>query len=216
MALFDWMEHHFGGKASRLGPDLMALGAAGQSEDVYGQNLTNEGLGNMRGQAADYTKMIGAGGLPDSIRQQFRIARGGIADASTRNQRDYSARLKQRFLTSGGQLSAAAQTEYDLQNQQQQGEGAFTATNALNAGEANLALQNTNALYDRLDNINKTITGVGQSEKDRALQRILQALQLRFGRNQAIAGSVTGIAGTVVAGQSKGGGSTGLTSGGGG
>jgi hypothetical protein len=184
------LERLVGGKAANIGPDLTRLGNAGAAEDQFGSDLTNEGLGDLRGLRSDYQNQIGTGGLPDSIRQQFRIARGALADQSTRNQRDFSARLKQRFLTSGGTLSPTAQTEYDLENQKQNDEGLFSATNDLNAGEANLALTNTNALYSRLEGIGRTITGVGQGEKDRALDRIKQSLLLRFSRNKAISDAI--------------------------
>lgn len=148
---------------------------AGKVDEKFGLDLTNEGLGGLRDLGAGYQKELAAGGLPEDLRRQFRVLRGSLGDNAVRMNRAYLAKLNQRLLTSPTFRPEAA-SEFDLENQQNIGESLFEATNKANMQEAGLALDNTNSLRDRLDRIRMTILGVGQDERQRALQRILGSI----------------------------------------
>lgn len=186
-----FLERIVGGKAaSSLGPDSLKLGAAGDTEDAFGAGIVNEGLGNLRGLASQYQDQINAGGLPDALRQQFRVLRGGLSDDATRLQRDFLAKMQQKLLTQPG-FNPNAAAEYELENEQNVGQNLFTATNQANMSEANLALTNTNKLFDRLDSIGNTFVNTGETERDRALAKIGKSLDLRYQRNKAIADNIS-------------------------
>ncbi len=202
------LERVIGGRSAMIGQDALDLQKKGFQEDIYGRDLTNEGLGNLRNLASQYQNQINNGGLPDDLRRQFNVMRGGLADDATRLQRSFLANMQQKLL-SQPTFNPNAAAEYDLENQKNTGEQLFTSTNDLNFGESKMALDNTNKLFDRLDAIGQTFVGTGQSERDRALKRISTSLEIRFSRNKAIADTIAKIMGGM-----KGGG--GLSAGGGG
>jgi hypothetical protein len=185
VSLFGFFDNIMGDK--NLARNNIAQYNLGNENFDAGTALTSQGIAGLTDLAKQYQDQINSGGLPASLRQQFNVLRGSLSDQAVRNNRSYLANLQQRMRASGGQLSSAAASEYDLQNQQQQGEGLFNATNQANFEEANMALQNTNNLFNRLQGIQSTITGVGMDQRSQALQRIFQSLQQRFQRNKAIA-----------------------------
>ena len=187
-----WLEQLVGGRGSaKLGPGIEDMKNAGNQQADFGQGITQQGLDRFNNLGGQYQGLIDQGGLSNDIRSQFNVARGAIGDQQVRGNRDFAARLSQRFSQSGGQLSPTAMTEYGLENQQNQGESAFSATNALNMNEAQMGLTNTNALFGRLQGVADSISGIGQNQQEMAFRRQMGALQMRFNRNKAIADNVS-------------------------
>jgi hypothetical protein len=204
MAIIPWLErvvHGDGGMVEAW------RGLGDQGRDAYnaGQTLTDEGLGNMRGLNNEYRDRLkdplGAAG-----RGIFTRARGKLNDDSVRGQRSFSARITQRAAQSGGTMSPEAIAELEAQNARDINEAKFTAGNEITQSEAGLTLQETGRLFDRMEGINRMIAGIGQDERSRGLQTILNALLGRQQRHAAIASTVMGGVG---AGASYGGSSSG-------
>ena len=150
----------------------------GHGDQAYGQQRTDQGLSALDDLAGQYQQQIANGGLPEDLRRQFRMTRGSLSDSAVRLNRANLANLRQRMLTNPTFRPEAA-AEYDLQNQQNVGEQLFSAQNDTNMQEANLALSNTNQLFDRLENIRRAYIGVGEDAKSRALAKIQASLGMK-------------------------------------
>jgi hypothetical protein len=184
---------------SNLGfPAASQLKLSGNEQYDFGRGLTSEALGNMRGDASSYQNLIAQGGLPPAIAQQFRIARGGLADTASRMNNSNLAALQQRFLTSGGQLPASAMTDFNLEGQKTTGENLFNATNELNMGEAQTALTNTNSLYDRIDSLRKSMLGAGQDEESNARKAQIAAMMAELQRRGMMSNFLGGVFGSIL------------------
>ncbi|GEM_PF-5334266 len=175
-------------------PEPNTLNRSATSEYDYGQGLTNSALGDMGAQEDYYKDQVNAGGLPDDLRQQFSVMRGGLQDDAVRSQRAFLAKMNQRLLANPTFRPEAA-SEYDLENQQQSDEQLFKNTNDLNFGESSMALENTNKLLDRIDSIGKTRADIGQNEEDRARRAQIAAMLAKLDRRKAVASTFTSILG---------------------
>lgn len=190
--IFGWIDRTLGGKASDVGPDLVGLGNTGTNEFDAGTSTLNEGLGDLRTQQQTYTDLLknplGTG--PNSASAIFARARGGLSDAATRATNTLGVRLAQQARQSGGNLSPEAQAELAAQNERDTNQNLFEGNVAISNAEATATLSETSKLFDRLDNISRTILGVGENERSQGLQALISALGLRLDRNKAIANTI--------------------------
>lgn len=171
----------------KLDKNLNAFDNSGQTEEYkYGQGLTGQGIAGLQGLGGQYQDLINQGGLSQNLMRQFAIARGGLQDNATRQQRAFGAQLAQKYSQSGGQLSPSAMTEFGLENQQSNNESLFGATNTLNMNQAQMGLENTNALFGRLQDVSKSIAGIGQSEEDRARQMQVEGIKARLENKRTV------------------------------
>jgi hypothetical protein len=190
-SLSQWLEQLIGGRSSaKLSQYTEQMRNSGNAQDQFGQGVTNQGLGQLNDLAGQYQNEINQGGLSTDLLRQFGIAQGAISDQQVRGNRDFAAQLSQNFSRSGGQLSPSAMNEFGLENQQNNQESAFTATNALNMGKAQMAMTNTNALFGRLQDVANSITGVGQNQQQLAFNKQMGALQMLYSRNKGIADTI--------------------------
>lgn len=194
--IFGWIDRTLGGKASDVGPDLLRLGSTGTNEFNSGTGVLNEGLGDLRSQQQAYTDALknplGTG--PNSASAIFARARGGLSDQATRATNTLGVRLQQQARQSGGMLSPEAQAELAAQNERETNQNLFEGNVAISNAEASATLTETSKLFDRLDNISKTILGVGENQQTQGLQALIAALGLRLDRNKAIASTIASIA----------------------
>jgi hypothetical protein len=184
------LEKLVGGRSALVGSDAQSLYTAGAADTGRGLDLSNEALGGMRSDLSGFQDQINQGGLPTDLLRQFAIDRGGLQDNATRQQRAFGAQLSQNFSRSGGQMSSSAMNEFGLENQQSSNEGLFNATNQLNMGQAQMALTNTNSLFDRISGIRNTILGAGQKSQQLGTDTQLGSLSIRLARNKAISDAI--------------------------
>lgn len=189
MGIFGFLERTAGD--SKLGPDWQNLTKTGYGGLDQGNALTTEGLNDMRSQYGTYQDRL-KDPLGDVGRGIFTRARGALSDDAVRQQRSGQARIFQLARQTGGTLSPEAQGELSTQNQRNINESLFGAEGNLATSEATMTLNETSKLFDRMDSIAKTITGVGQDEKTRGLQAIIASLTGRTSRMKAIAADILG------------------------
>lgn len=167
------------------------IGKMGDEAYDYGKGLTDEGLGGLRDlrrtAAERYKDPLGEVG-----RGIFARARGRIADDFTRNVNAGDARRRQLAQQTGGALTPEQIAALDQESRRAAGEQQFGAQNELAMGEGELALTEMGKFFDRMTDIDKTITGVGQDERTRGLQSILAAIMGRQERVDKIVGHVLG------------------------
>jgi hypothetical protein len=174
-----------------LGRDWVKATDTGYGVLGTGQQVTSEGLGDLRGLQSDYQGLlknplgtVGAG--------IFSRARGQLGDAFTRDVNAGGARRAQLAAQSGGSLTPEQLAALDAQDRRDAGANLFAGSRDLSQAEAKMTLDQTNMLYDRLDAIAKTITGVGTTTTGQGLQTILAGLTGRTGYNKAVVSNVLG------------------------
>jgi len=189
------------------------LGAQGQDTYDYGRGLTDEGLGGLRDLRRTFDERTDDP-LGDVGRGIFARARGALSDDFTRNVNAGDARRRQLALQSGGSLTAEQIAALDSEDRRSAGEQLFRGQNELSMGEGEMTFSELNRLFDRMTDIDKTITGVGQDERTRGLQAIIQSIlgrqSLHFG-NIAAATQAVGMATSFGTSAGAGGGSAGQT-----
>jgi hypothetical protein len=167
------------------------IGKQGDEAYDYGRGLTSEGIGGLR----DLRKMAEEryrDPLGETGRGIFARARGAQADNFARNVNAGDARRRQLALQSGGSLTPEQIAALDQESRRSAGEQQFGAENELAMAEGELALTEMGKFFDRMSDIDKTITGVGQDEKTRGLQSILAAIMGRQERVDKIVGHALG------------------------
>ena len=176
--------------------DFSKLGKAGEDLFKTGIGTTNEGLFGLRGDLKMFDERL-RNPLGDEGESIFRQARGQIADSSVRQRRGFAAGLAERARQSGGTLSPAAIAELDQQTQRDLAESQFTSEFNLSREHAGLVLSETNKLFDRRNDIRKTMLGIGEADKDRGLAAWLAKLNLQHNRNAAIAATIAATTGGI-------------------
>jgi len=177
---------------ARFGRDVRKLGDFGRDQFGYGSGLTEEGLAGLRGLRGTYEQRL-KDPLGEVGRSIFARARGNLADDFTRTVNSGDARAKQLALQSGGSLTPEQISALDQENRRAASEGLFRGESDLSTGEADLTMKEMSSFFDRMEGIDRTITGVGQDEKTRGLQSIIQSLISRHNRNAAIASTAAGV-----------------------
>jgi len=174
---------------SKLVNDWRKLGTAGYGGYDYGKTLTDEGLTSLRDQNALYKQRLNdpLGSVGRSI---FTRARGNLADDYTRTVNSGAARRSQLALQTGGTLTAEQIAALDAQDRRDANEGLFRGETDLSTQEAGMTLTETGKLFDRMENVDKTIVGVGQDERTRGLQAVIASMLGRTDRMKAIWGDV--------------------------
>jgi hypothetical protein len=171
MGLFGFLK-----KTKRQWNDVYNLG--NETLLPQGDALINEGLGDLRNEQKTYTEALknplGTG--PNSASAIFARARGGLSDQATRATNTLGVRLQQQARQSGGSLSPEAQAELAAQNERDTNQNLFEGNVAISNAEASATLTETSKLFDRLDNISKTILGVGSDTRTAGLNLLLAAL----------------------------------------
>lgn len=159
-----------------------------------GSNLENQGLGQLgdsyNSYKDDLANPLGTG--PNSASGIFSRARGALSDNATRTTGAFGSRMKQLAVQSGGTLSPAAQAQLEEQNSRDVQDSLFQGNVGISNAEASATLTQTNALFDRMDNISKTILGVGVNEKTLGLQAMLAALGMKTSPTGAMLSDVGG------------------------
>lgn len=188
--------------------DVKALGTLGSSTYDYGKGLTDEGLTGLRSLDKTYSDRLNdpLGAVGRGI---FSRARGALKDDAIRGQRAGGARIFQLAAQSGGTLSAEAQGELNTRNQRGINEALFSGEADIANDEAATTLSETSKLFDRMEGIRKTLVGVGQDEKTRGLNALLQSLAMRWDKDKQkrqILGSVASSLFGAAAGGAAGGG----------
>lgn len=182
------------------------LGTTATGEFDAGTDITNEGLGDLRDQRQTYTEALknplGVG--PNSAAAIFARARGGLSDDATRATNTLAARLGQKARQSGGNLSPAAQAELEAENERSTNQDLFEGNVAVSNAEASATLSETSKLFDRLDNISKTILGVGSDERMQGLQALIAALSGRQNLALGKAAAANAAVGTAISAASLG------------
>ena len=171
---------------SDYGRTLKDIYNSGGTTGASGTALTDEGIGNLRSLSGDYKDYIAAGGLTPALRRSFDVAKGGLADQYARSGRSLSAALQARRAQSGGALTPAAIAEMESEGATKANEDYFSASNDLNAQQANLSYSATKDWYSQLQDIQNTITTTGLTREQQGLLARLQAAQLMYQRNKAI------------------------------
>lgn len=157
----------------------------------YGGGLTSEGLGGLRSLDQTYQAQL-ANPLGPAGSAVFARARGALSDDAVRAQRSSQARIFQLAKQSGGYLSPEAQAELQSRNERGINEDRFSAESDLGIKEGAMTLDATSKLFDRMEGIRKTILGVGQDERTRALESIVAMLSARVHRTGSYSASVSG------------------------
>lgn len=190
MGIFTSLERVMGD--SGFARDWRRLGREGYANSAYGRGLTEEGLGGLRGLRELYS-----GRLDDPLGDVgggiFARARGNLSDDFTRNVNAGDARLRQLATQSGGSLTPEQIAALGSESRRAAGEQLFRGENELAMFEGEMTLSELGKLFDRLENIDKTITGVGQDESTRGFQAIIQSMIGRHNRNAAIASTAAGV-----------------------
>lgn len=197
--VFGWIDRTLGGKVSDVGPDLLKYGKLGQSTFDAGNAIADSEINTLRGYRDDYAgrlkNPLGTG--PNSATGIFTRARGALSDAATQRTGAFGARLNQLAAQSGGVLSPEARAQLEEQNARDVNQELFKGNVGISDAQATLTLSETSKLFDRMENISKTILDTGTGRATQGLQAMLAALGLRLNRNVAIAN-------TIVAGATKG------------
>lgn len=166
----------------KLTPDIKNLGKSGNADYSYGSGLTEEGLGGLRSLDSTYSSRLNDP-LGSVGRGIFTRARAGLQDDFSRAVNSGDAHAAQLARQSGGALTPEQVAALDAENRRGASEGLFTGTGKVADAEATATLTEQGKLFDRLEGIRKTIVGVGQDEKNRGLQSILQALTFRYNKD---------------------------------
>lgn len=167
------------GKAEKLG----------REDRKWGQKYIEEGLGGLRGLRGTYSDRL-KDPLGEQGRGIFARARGNLSDGFARTVNSGMARRRQLAAQTGGSLTPEQIAALDAEDRRDANEQLFRGEGEIATTEAGMTLDETNRLYDRLENIDRTITGVGASGRGEGLQSILAAL---MSRNQTFA-TATGAA----------------------
>jgi hypothetical protein len=189
MGIFNFFERSMGD--SRIGKDWQKSHDLGRGIAAGGDTLTQEGLTGLRGLRGQYQDQL-RDPLGENGRGIFARARGNLSDDFARTVNSGVARRRQLATQSGGSLTAEQMAALDAQERREASEGLFQGENELSIGETQMTLDQTNRLYDRMEGIDRTVTGVGQDEKSRGLQTMLTALAGRTDRANKIVGHVLG------------------------
>lgn len=180
-------------------PSFKDFGRSGQERLGAGTKLTDETLFGLRGDLKLFDDRL-RNPLGDETKSIFSRARGQATDATVRRQRGFGAALAERARQSGGTLSPAAIAELEQQTQRDLSETEFQNMLAIDSEQAALTLSETNRLFDRRADIRRTMLGIGEADKDRGLQQWLASLNLRHGRNAAIASTIAATTGGIKTG----------------
>lgn len=180
------IERGVAGRAGDVGAGLVAAREnTGFGAYNYGSGLTEEGLGGLRSLDSTYQNRLndplGAAG-----RGIFARARGNLSDDFTRTIASGQARRAQLAAQSGGTLTPEQVAALDSQDRRAAGEGLFKGESDVSQSEAAMTMSETGKLFDRMESIRKTIVGVGQDEKSRALSSIIDSLKISLDRNKAL------------------------------
>jgi hypothetical protein len=179
------IERGIAGRAGDIGGGIVNAREAGWRGFGYGGELTEEGLTGLRGLRGQYQDRL-KDPLGENGRGIFARARGNLSDDFARTVNSGVARRRQLAVQSGGSLTAEQMAALDAGERRDASEGLFKGENDLSIAETEMTLGETNKLFDRMEGIDKTVTGVGQDEKTRGLQTMLSALTLGLERNKAI------------------------------
>lgn len=165
----------------------------GRDQYGAGQNLTEEGLGNLRTISGDYRDLIRKGGLTDPINREFDVQQGRISDDVVRAGRSFRANLMQQAAQNGGVLSPAAQAELAKENESDINEHAFTARNELSFEKSRVQQESVRALQDRVLQIADMIRTTGMSREQQGLAAQLAALQFKQNNKKMTLDALTNI-----------------------
>lgn len=174
-----------------------------------GNALVDSEVGTLRGFGADYKARLDnpLGTGPNSAAGIFTRARGALSDTANQRTRAFGARLSQEAAQSGGNLSAEARAQLEESNQRGIAEELFSGNAKIADAEAVLTLSETSKLFDRMENISKTILGVGSDQRNLGLNALIQSIMgrqaLAFGKIAA-ATSAAGTAASAGASMGKG------------
>lgn len=188
MGIFTFLDRTAGD--SKLVNDWRGFGNQGQQGYDSGNLLTEEGLGGLRSLDKTYSDRLNdpLGAVGRGI---FTRARGGLQDDFTRMVNSGDARSAQLARQSGGTLTPEQVAAMDAGNRRNAGESLFRGTGDVANAEAGATLTEQGKLFDRLEGIRKTITGVGMDQRNQGLQSILAAMLGRTDRMKAIWGDVS-------------------------
>lgn len=164
----------------------------GRGMEAEGDALWREGLAGLNDLDQRYTSALDDrnGPLPESVRNAIRGLYGRNQDAMVRGDRSYRAQLGQLAKQSGGAVSEGAQLEYALENEKNLNEALFEANRDVGLGEAQMTLEETNRLRDRLESVRGAKLGAAERRQASAIARQLASLELRYKRNKAISDAI--------------------------
>jgi len=120
------------------------------------QGFEGSTVGDLNSLAGQEQGMIDAGGLPPAVERMFGIQSGAITDQAAQARSSFGSELTQRALVSGGRMDPNAALASEVDNNANLDQSEFTARNDLAMNQANMRLQNTNALLDKIMGINTT------------------------------------------------------------
>lgn len=167
---------------SRISDDYKNTFKDGKKDYRAGGELTREGLDGIRSDMNGWNEMLRSGNvLGEETNRAFRLGQGAISDRSARSRRAFLASMAQIARQQGGALTATQQADMQRELERDLTEQEIDAERGLTIDKSQLVLAETNRLRDRVQNARNTIVGVGQSERDRAANMMLQAL---FGRHR--------------------------------
>ena len=178
-------------KKSPFADEWKKIGGYGDAANAYGGKLTEEGLGGLRSLRGTYADRL-KDPLGEVGRGIFARARGQLSDDFTRNVNSGQARRAQLALQSGGSLTPEQIAALDQETRRDAGDQKFRSESDLAQGEAGLTLSEMGKFFDRMEGIDRTITGVGQDEKTRGLGTMLAAITGRQDRMNKIMGKILG------------------------
>lgn len=199
MGIFGFLDR-YAESGSPFSAEWKRISGLGDTAYNYGGGLTDEGVGGLRDLRKTYASRQNdpLGSLGRGI---FARARGTLADDFTRTVNAGGARRRQLSTQSGGALTPEQIAALDAEDRRGAGEGLFAGENDLASTEASMTLSEAGKLFDRMEGIDRTITSVGQDERNRGLSAILAGITGRQDRMKAIADTFSRIYGA-----SKGGG----------
>ena len=214
MSLATWMEKRLGDR--RIKKDFIDTYNRGRADEDSGRALVNEGLDSFRALDSEYSERLRSGNvLSPNLDRAFKMAQGQITDTDVRNRRSNIARLQQLRKQTGGALGADQIAELTTGYESEADQQTFESTNQLSGMRAEVEMKETNSLRDRIMAARDRILGTGNMERDRALQQMIAALNLRHGRNAAIGGTFASLGGASMGMIGRGSGGAGSGSGGG-
>jgi hypothetical protein len=159
----------------------------GASDQDYGREIMNtglEGLDNLERRSLDD---LDSGGLPDYMEEGFGLARGRLTDDAQRSRRAFAEDLQQIARRSGGRFDPNSAVDYQIEREADIDEDLFNARNDLSMGEANVRMENTNRLFDRIFAIQDRRLGAGGADANRGIQQSMAAMEAQRLRDEAAA-----------------------------
>jgi hypothetical protein len=152
-----------------------------------------------------YTDLLRRGGLPEDVREGYRIQQGRISDETTRAHGAFAAELMQRARATGGRIDPQAAIDSQIEYDARTNDAAFNARNSIAFDEANRSLANTNAILEAIERIRGMKLGAGQNILGLGADLFSSSVSEGIKRRIALLGAATSLAGAAAGGAAAGG-----------